>query len=215
MAVFTSVVSIISAFYWTYADVFVMLISIALSSRFRLLNVHLKQAKGKVSGQNTTNQQHGTESFLRSKLFLSYVINSPHPGGLLLYSEKLFNHIYPERNPPISCHDFAKDLSNNRYKGAVNNTTSISNDVYREWKFNYMFRPDTAIIKFTSKGYQKFVTTMLFYKEGEISSSGYNYVIINNLSWGGGFCNLGLCWHRLWCFRRYYSLCGFPCGVSS
>ena len=104
---------------------------------------------------------------------------------------------------------------NNRYKGAVNNKTSISNDVYREWKFNYMFRPDTAIIKFTSKGYQKFVTTMLFYKEGEISSSGYNYVIINNLSWGGGFCNLGLCWHRLWCLRRYYSLCGFPCGVSS
>jgi len=66
MAVFTSVVSIISTFYWSYADIFVMVISIALSSRFRLLNVHLKQAKGKVSGQNNTNQQHGTESFLRS-----------------------------------------------------------------------------------------------------------------------------------------------------
>ena len=65
MAVFTSVVSIISTFYWSFADVFVMLISIALSSRFWLFNVHLKQAKGKVSGQNTTNQQHGTESFLR------------------------------------------------------------------------------------------------------------------------------------------------------
>lgn len=66
MAVFTSVVSIISTFYWSFADVFVMLISIALSSRFRLLNFHLKQAKGKVSGQNTTNQQYGTETFLRS-----------------------------------------------------------------------------------------------------------------------------------------------------
>jgi len=54
MAVFASVVSVISTFYWSYADVFIMLISIALSSRFRLLNVHLKQAKGKVSGQNTT-----------------------------------------------------------------------------------------------------------------------------------------------------------------
>jgi hypothetical protein len=50
MAVFTSVASIISAFYWSYADVFVMLISIALSSRFRLINVHLKEAKGKVGG---------------------------------------------------------------------------------------------------------------------------------------------------------------------
>ena len=66
MAVFTSVVSVISTFYWSYADVFVMLISIALASRFRLLNVHLQQAKGKVSGQNTTSKQHGIESFLRS-----------------------------------------------------------------------------------------------------------------------------------------------------
>jgi gustatory receptor len=66
MAVFTSVVSLISTFYWSYADVFLMLISIALSSRFRLLNVHLKEAKGKVSEQNTTNQHNGTEPFLRS-----------------------------------------------------------------------------------------------------------------------------------------------------
>jgi hypothetical protein len=56
MAVFTSVVDITAFFYWSYADVFVMLISIALASRFRLLNSYLKQAKGKVSGhKNTSN----------------------------------------------------------------------------------------------------------------------------------------------------------------
>jgi gustatory receptor len=48
MAVFTSVVSIIASFYWSYADMFVMLISIALASRFRLLNSCLKNVKGKV-----------------------------------------------------------------------------------------------------------------------------------------------------------------------
>lgn len=66
MAVFAAVMSIISTFYSGYADVFVILISIALASRFQLLNDRLKQAKGKVSGQNATNQQHGTESFLRN-----------------------------------------------------------------------------------------------------------------------------------------------------
>jgi gustatory receptor len=49
MAVFTSVVSIIASFYWSFADMFVMLVSISLASRFRLLNCHLKQVKGKVS----------------------------------------------------------------------------------------------------------------------------------------------------------------------
>ena len=58
---------------------------------------------------------------------------------------------------------------NNRYMGAVNNTTSISNNVYRGWKYNYMFRPDPAIIRFTSKGYQRYVTTMRLCKDGEIS----------------------------------------------
>ena len=55
MAVFTSVVNIISSLYWSYADVFVMLISMALASRFRLLNLYLKQAKGKVSRHNSAN----------------------------------------------------------------------------------------------------------------------------------------------------------------
>jgi gustatory receptor len=55
MAVFTSVVNVISSFYWSYADVFVMLISLALASRFRILNVYLKQAKGKVGGHNAIN----------------------------------------------------------------------------------------------------------------------------------------------------------------
>ncbi|XP_023720513.1 gustatory receptor for sugar taste 64f isoform X1 [Cryptotermes secundus] len=48
MAVFTAVVSIIASFYWSYADVFVMLISIALASRFKLLNSCLKKVKGKM-----------------------------------------------------------------------------------------------------------------------------------------------------------------------
>jgi len=60
--------------------------------------------------------------------------------------------------------------------GAVNNTTSISNDVYRGIKYNYMFRPDPAIIRFTSKGYQRFVTTMRLYKDGEISQCQVNIV---------------------------------------
>ena len=59
------------------------------------------------------------------------------------------------------------------------------------------FRPDPAIIRFTSKGYQRFVTTMRLYKDGEISSSGYSYVIIKikikNLVGEGGFINVGLC----------------------
>ena len=79
-----------------------------------------------------------------------------------------------------------KYLQKNRYMGAVNNTTIISNDVYRGWKYNYMFRPNPAIIRFTSKDYQRFVTTMWLCKDGEISSSGFNYVIIKNLvgEWG-------------------------------
>jgi gustatory receptor len=55
MAVFTSVVSIIASFYWSYADVFVMMVSIALASRFKLLNSCLKNVKGKVS--NTSSDQ--------------------------------------------------------------------------------------------------------------------------------------------------------------
>ena len=62
-----------------------------------------------------------------------------------------------------------------------------------------MIRPDPAIIRFTSKGYQRSVTTMRLYKDGEISSSGYSYVIIKikvkikNLVGEGGFINVGLC----------------------
>jgi gustatory receptor len=55
MAIFTSVVSIISSFYWSYADMFIMLVSIALASRFQLLNYQLKQVKGKVSNNSTDN----------------------------------------------------------------------------------------------------------------------------------------------------------------
>ena len=44
-----------------------------------------------------------------------------------------------------------------------------------------MFRPNPAIIRFTSKEYQRFVTTMRLCKDGEISSSRLKYVIIKNL----------------------------------
>lgn len=54
MALFTSIVSVISSFYWSYADMFIMLVSIALASRFRLLNYHLKEVRGKVG--NSPNQ---------------------------------------------------------------------------------------------------------------------------------------------------------------
>ena len=72
----------------------------------------------------------------------------------------------------------AEVLYTNRYMGAVNNTTSISNDVYRGRKYNYIFRPDPAIIRLHPKGIRDSVTTMRLYKDGEISSSGYSYVII-------------------------------------
>jgi len=49
---------------------------------------------------------------------------------------------------------------------------------------NYMFRPNPAIIRFTSKGYQRIVTTMRLCEDGEILSSGCNYVIIKNLVGG-------------------------------
>ena len=65
--------------------------------------------------------------------------------------------------------------------GAVNNTTSISNDVYRGWKYNYMFRPNPSIIRFTSKGYQRFVTTMWLCKDDEISPSLHNHIVVTNL----------------------------------
>ena len=58
---------------------------------------------------------------------------------------------------------------------------------------NYMFRPNPAIIRFTSKGYQRIVTTVRLCKDGEISSSGFNYVIIKNLVGEGGVRNVGLC----------------------
>ena len=73
-----------------------------------------------------------------------------------------------------------------------------------------MFRPNPAIIRFISKGYQRFVTTMGLCKDGEISSSGYNYVIIKNLVGEGEFSKVGLCCHGLWCFHRYLFLCSCP-----
>jgi hypothetical protein len=56
MAIFTSVISVIASFYWSYADMFVMLVSIALASRFKLLNSCLNQVKGKVSDDHLVNR---------------------------------------------------------------------------------------------------------------------------------------------------------------
>ena len=48
LAFMAIIINIYGAFCWSYANLFVMLISIALASRFRLLNSNLKQIKGKV-----------------------------------------------------------------------------------------------------------------------------------------------------------------------
>ena len=56
-----------------------------------------------------------------------------------------------------------------------------------------MFRPNPAIIRLTSKGYQRFVTPMRLCKDGEISSSGFKCVIIDNVAGEGGFSKVGLC----------------------
>jgi hypothetical protein len=56
-----------------------------------------------------------------------------------------------------------------------------------------MFQPNPAIIRFTSKGYQRFVKTVQLCKDGEISSSGFKYVIIENVAGEGGVSKVGLC----------------------
>ena len=48
-----------------------------------------------------------------------------------------------------------------------------------------MFRPNPAIIRFTSKGYQRFVKTTWLCKDGEISTSGFKYVITENVAGEG------------------------------
>jgi gustatory receptor len=41
-------VNFFAAFYWNFVDLFVMVVSMAMASRFRLLNRHLKLERGKV-----------------------------------------------------------------------------------------------------------------------------------------------------------------------
>jgi len=41
-------VNFCAAFYWNFVDLFVMVLSMAMASRFRLLNSHLKLERGKV-----------------------------------------------------------------------------------------------------------------------------------------------------------------------
>lgn len=48
VAVLCEIVNFFASFYWNFIDLFVMVLSMALSSRFRLLNNHLRLALGKV-----------------------------------------------------------------------------------------------------------------------------------------------------------------------
>ncbi|KDR23821.1 gustatory receptor for sugar taste 64f-like isoform X2 [Zootermopsis nevadensis] len=48
LAVLCEIVNFFASFYWNFIDLFVMVLSMALSSRFRLLNNHLRLALGKV-----------------------------------------------------------------------------------------------------------------------------------------------------------------------
>jgi hypothetical protein len=48
LAVLCEIVNFFAAFYWNFIDLFVMALSLALSSRFRLLNNHLRLTLGKV-----------------------------------------------------------------------------------------------------------------------------------------------------------------------
>ena len=74
-----------------------------------------------------------------------------------------------------------------------------------------MFRPNPAIVRFTSKGYQRFVTTMRLCKDGEISSSGFKYVIVKNLFGQGGGSVKWVC-ADMGCGASagIYSLCNCP-----
>ena len=48
LAVFSAYSNFMATFYWNFSDLFVITISIALASRFRLLNTHLTHARGMV-----------------------------------------------------------------------------------------------------------------------------------------------------------------------
>ena len=73
-----------------------------------------------------------------------------------------------------------------------------------------MFRPNPAIIRFTSKGYQRFVKTMRLCKDGEISSSGFKYVIIENVAGEGGSVKWVCADMGCGASAGIYSLCSCP-----
>lgn len=51
-AFFGKLVNVIATFCWNYMDLFVMMISIGLSSRFKQINMDLERIKGEVNHQN-------------------------------------------------------------------------------------------------------------------------------------------------------------------
>ena len=59
-------------------------------------------------------------------------------------------------------------------------TQQVYLTMYIEDEMYYMFRPDPAIIRYISKSSQRIVTIMYIYEDVEISSSGFNYVIVKN-----------------------------------
>ena len=48
VAFLCEIVNFYAAFYWNFVDLFVMVLSMAMASRFRLLNNHIKLERGKV-----------------------------------------------------------------------------------------------------------------------------------------------------------------------
>jgi gustatory receptor len=55
VAILCEIVNIFASFYWNFIDLFIMVLSMALSSRFVLLNNHLRKALGKVIHDFTHN----------------------------------------------------------------------------------------------------------------------------------------------------------------
>ncbi|XP_069678714.1 gustatory receptor for sugar taste 64f-like [Periplaneta americana] len=99
MAVFTALCNFIGAFYWSFANLFVMIISVALASRFRLLNKSLKQVHGKVMSQNfwrSTREDYNALSFLTSNVdkCVSSIILLCFATNLFFICEQLLNMSY-------------------------------------------------------------------------------------------------------------------------
>lgn len=59
-AIFMELINYYCNFLWSFMDIFIIAISICLSTRLRQLNSHLEKFKGMVSGRYHTHTQFGT-----------------------------------------------------------------------------------------------------------------------------------------------------------